>query len=252
MGLEPKKYSVIGLSVAATTYEAATTWCRTKALLADRPYTVSAANTHLASHARHNREFGKVMSCFDLICPDGMPLVWSLNSKLSGAQKLTDRVYGPTLMLSVLEATEGASGESHFFLGGQKSTLEKLTRRFDQNEIADSYSPPFGEWGPGEHQKIIDLIQSSGAKYVWVGLGCPKQEEWIVKHLSKLPPAVYFGVGAAFAFHAGEVRQAPSIFQKVGMEWFYRLLAEPRRLWKRYAVYNSLFVFYTLKDLLKN
>lgn len=243
-----RKVSVIGLPVAVTTYEEATAWSRAKAALGDRAYAVSAANTHLAAHARQHRAFAEAMSKFDLICPDGMPLVWSLNRQLPEASGLKERVYGPTLMLSVLEATKGCQEETHFFLGGHQSTLDLLEARFAENHIAGSYSPPFGDWDDEEHQKMIRLIRESGASFVWVGLGCPKQEEWIAQHLEDLPPAIYFGVGAAFAFHTGEVRQAPRWLQKAGLEWLYRLLAEPRRLWKRYAVYNSLFLFYTLKD----
>lgn len=239
---------VIGFPVAVTTYGAATAWCREKADLADRPYAVSAANTHLLSHARHDEEFGAAIAQFDLICPDGMPLIWTLNAQLPKAEKLTDRVYGPTLMLEVMKATEDDSTHSHFLLGGQESTLAKLSSRFPKNHIAGTYSPPFGTWSEAEHRKIQDLIRASGARYVWVGLGCPKQESWIAKHLPTLPPAVYFGIGAAFAFHTGEVKQAPAFIQKSGLEWLFRLCAEPRRLFKRYAVHNSLFLYYTLKD----
>lgn len=243
-----RSLKIISFPVAATDYKEVTTWCREKATAADRPYAVSAANTHLLSLARHNRDFGRVMRRFDLICPDGMPLIWTLNARLPSDKKLKDRVYGPTLMLELLKATEGQGESGHFLLGGKQETLDKLSARFQQNDIAGLYSPPFGEWPAGEHEKIKTLIRESGARFVWLGLGCPKQEQWIADHLESLPPAVYFGVGAAFAFHAGEVRQAPALFQKSGMEWLYRLCAEPRRLWKRYAVHNSLFLFYTVKD----
>ncbi len=239
---------IIGIPVAVTDYAGAARWCRDRALAGDRAYAVSAANTHLLSHARHDEDFGKVMDRFDLICPDGMPLTWSLNAQLPSDQKLRDRVYGPTLMLEVLKETEGRNRHSHFLLGGKQSTLDQLTGRFSRNEIAGSYSPPFGEWPAEENEKIIRLIRESGAKYVWIGLGCPKQEAWLARHLDLLPPAVYFGIGAAFAFHAGEVKQAPAFIQKTGMEWLFRLCAEPRRLWKRYVVHNSLFLFYTVKD----
>lgn len=239
---------IIGFPVAVTHYAEVTDWCLERAALADRPYAVSAANTHLLSHARHDEDFGKVMRSFDLICPDGMPLIWTLNAQLPGSGKLKDRVYGPNLMLELLKATEGKAEQGHFFLGGSQSTLDKLQDRFSDNEIVGVYSPPFGEWPAEEHAKIKDLIRASGAKYVWVGLGCPKQETWIAQHLETLPAALYFGIGAAFAFHAGEVKQAPALVQKLGMEWLFRLCAEPRRLFKRYAVYNSLFLYYLLKD----
>jgi N-acetylglucosaminyldiphosphoundecaprenol N-acetyl-beta-D-mannosaminyltransferase len=246
--IDPDTRNVIGFPVAVTSYAGVTQWCRDAAKFGDRAYAVSAANTHVLSHGRSHQEFGKALRKFDLICPDGTPLVWTINAQLNDEEKLKDRVYGPSLMLEVLSATEGHRDSKHFFLGGQQSTLDKLCERFSTNTIAGSYSPPFGDWESEEHQKIKNLIRDSEASFVWVGLGCPKQEKWIADHLETLPPAVYFGIGAAFAFHTGEVKQAPAFIQKTGMEWLYRLCAEPRRLWKRYAVHNSLFVYYSIKD----
>jgi len=220
-----------------------------KADQGDRAYAVEAANTHVLALANQEEEFGEAISKFDLVCPDGVPLVWSMNRQLGDQEKLSDRVYGPSLMLAVLEATKGKAEHGHFLLGGQQSTLDKLnenfSERYPESKIAASYSPPFGEWPSDEFEKICRLITESKAKYVWVGLGCPKQEKWIAKHLDDLPPAVYFGIGAAFAFHAGEVKQAPPFLQERGMEWLYRLCMEPRRLWKRYFTYNSLFIYYS-------
>ena len=239
--------SVIGLSVAVTTYQKAVEWIKAAAL-EDEVYAVEAANTHVAALARHDDSFGAVMAKFDLITPDGMPLVWSVNRQLEEPNKLKDRVYGPTLMLKTIEATQRQSEFKHFLLGGKQSTLDKLQQRFSndypETEIAGIYSPPFGDWSEGEFERICKKIKDSGANLVWVGLGCPKQEQWIAKHKDQLPTAVYFGIGAAFAFHAGEVSQAPSWIQKCGMEWLYRLCKEPRRLFKRYFIYNSLFVYY--------
>lgn len=246
-----KTVSVINLPVAVTNYDSAIEWIKNAADQADRAYAVEAANTHVAALARHDASYGEAMAKFDLICPDGMPLVWSVNRQLDSSEKLTDRVYGPTLMLKTIEQTEGEAEYKHFLLGGQQSTLDKLNERFAKEQpgtdIVGSYSPPFGEWPEDEFEKICHLIKDSGANLVWVGLGCPKQERWIAKHKEDLPPAVYFGIGAAFAFHAGEVKQAPSFLQKFGLEWFYRLLMEPRRLFKRYFTYNSLFLWYILK-----
>lgn len=271
-----KTINVIGLPVAVTTYKGAIEWIFEHARKGDRAYPVEAANTHVAALARHDKEFGEVMAKFDLICPDGMPLVWSVNRGLkkqlpvAGCQlpggdgddeanhvkKLTDRVYGPTLMLECIEASQGQPDLKHFLFGGKQSTLDKLNKKFTQEyptaNIAGSYSPPFGEWPEGELEKICGLIKESGANHIWVGLGCPKQEKWMVNHKDILPPGCYFGVGAAFAFHAGEVPQAPSIFQKFGMEWFYRMIKEPRRLFKRYFTYNTLFIYYSLRDRMKD
>jgi len=243
-----KLIDVIGLPLAVTTYSDAIEWIEEHALKGDRAYAIEAANTHVAALARSDEEFGSAMKKFDLICPDGMPLVWSINRQLPKQEKLTDRVYGPNLMLNCIKESQGKPQLKHFLLGGAQSTLDKLEAKFAKEfptaEIAGSYSPPFGEWPEGEFEKICNLIKQSGSNHVWVGLGCPKQELWIAKHKEELPPACYFGIGAAFAFHAGEVKQAPAIFQKTGMEWAYRLCKEPRRLFKRYFKYNTLFIYY--------
>ncbi len=196
--------NVIGLPIAATDYAGAVHWILEKASLADRAYAVEAANTHVASLARSDPEFGASMAKFDLITPDGMPLVWSVNAQLPPSE-------------------------------------------FPNSLITGVHSPPFGAWPADETETIIGKIRASGANLVWVGLGCPKQEHWIAKNKHLLPPAVYFGIGAAFAFHAGEVKQAPALFQKTGLEWAYRLAMEPRRLFKRYLTYNSLFLYHTLR-----
>ncbi|QQL45619.1 WecB/TagA/CpsF family glycosyltransferase [Sulfuriroseicoccus oceanibius] len=245
-----KRISVIGLPVACTTYAGAVAWVKAAALKADRAYAVEAANTHVAALARNDGGFGDVMAQFDLICPDGMPLVWALNRQLPDGEKLKDRVYGPTLMLEVMRATQGDPRFRHFLFGGKQSTLDQLETRFGEQfpdtTIAGSYSPPFGEWPDDELERVCGMIRESRANLVWVGLGCPKQERWIASNKEQLPPAVYFGIGAAFAFHAGEVKQAPALVQRLGLEWLFRLCAEPRRLFQRYFKYNSLFIYYLL------
>ncbi len=247
---------VIGLPIAVTNYEKAIEWIKAAALKSDRAYAFEASNTHVAALARHDPSFGEAMAQFDFIAPDGMPLVWSVNWQLEEKDKLKDRVYGPTLMLKTIESTQAEPKFKHFLFGGKQSTLDKLQARFSKDypdtNIVGSYSPPFGEWPEDEFDRICKKIQDSGANFVWVGLGCPKQERWIAKYKDQLPPAVYFGIGAAFAFHAGEVKQAPAWIQKCGAEWFYRLCKEPRRLIKRYFTYNSLFVWYALRDQMKD
>ena len=250
------KIPVIGLPIAATTYTGAVGWILTHATKADRAYAVEAANTHVAALARHDPEFGESMRTFDLIVPDGMPLVWAINIQLPDTEKIPDRVYGPTLMLETLLATRDRGEFRHFLLGGKTSTLTKLKQsfaaRFPGTAIAGMYSPPFGEWPADEFVRVREQIRASGANLIWVGLGCPKQEHWIAKHKDLLPPGVYFGIGAAFAFHAGEVKQSPPIFQKLGLEWAYRLAMEPRRLFKRYFTYNTLFLYHLLRDHMRD
>ncbi len=252
-----KVIPVIGLLTSATTYAGAVTWILDHASRRDRAYAVEAANTHVAALARVDQKFGNAMRSFDLICPDGMPLLWALNSKLEKHERLQDRVYGPNLMLETLKATSSRAAEfKHFLLGGKQSTLDKLQSSFAAKYpdvcIAASHSPPFGPWPDDEFSRICEKIKTSGANLIWVGLGCPKQELWIAEHKDRLPPGVYFGIGAAFAFHAGEVSQAPALIQKYGLEWAYRLAMEPRRLFKRYFTYNSIFVYHLVKDRLTN
>lgn len=247
---------VIGLPIGVTDYAGAVDWILEHAANADRAYAVEAANTHVAALARSDSAFGETMSRFDLVVPDGMPLVWALNRRLPASQKLRDRVYGPTLMLETLKATQGKPGFRHFLLGGRQTTLDKLMTVFASSfpgaVIAGSHSPPFGEWHAHETDRVCEMIRSSGANLIWVGLGCPKQEHWIASHKGRLPPGVYFGIGAAFAFHAGEVKQSPPLLQKFGLEWAYRLAMEPRRLFKRYFTYNTIFLYHLLRDQIKS
>lgn len=247
-----KTIDIIGLPVAVIDYHQAVEWVFEKARLADRAYGVEAASSHVLALARKDPEFKKTMDAFSLICPDGMPVLWSVNRGLSPEEKLIDRVYGPTLMLKTIAASEGHKDLKHFFLGGSISTLEKLQNRFSKEnpeaQIVGVHSPPFREWSDEDLEEMLNVIKQSGANLIWVGLGCPKQETWIANHLEKLSPGCYFGIGAAFAFHAGEIDQAPPMMQKMGLEWFYRLLREPKRLWKRYFVFNSLFIYYTITN----
>ena len=239
---------VLGFPLAVTDYAGAVELVRGWAREAAGPRLVAAANTHLITLARHDAEFGGAIEKFDLLLPDGMPLVWCMN-RFSGAA-MKDRVYGPTFMLRCLEATAGEF--SHFLMGGSEELLEtlrkKLADRFPGLRIAGVYSPPFGPWPEDEDARMIERIAQSGAQFVWVGLGCPKQELWLARNKHRLPPAVYPAVGAAFAFHAGRVKQAPMWMQQLGLEWAFRLLAEPRRLWRRYVVFNTLFLYYLMTD----
>jgi N-acetylglucosaminyldiphosphoundecaprenol N-acetyl-beta-D-mannosaminyltransferase len=243
----PAVCDILGTPVAMTDYARAVALLKAWAREKRRAYAVEAANTHVVTLARRDAEFRAAMARFDLVVPDGMPLVWVMNRVADAG--LEDRVYGPTLMLHCLEASENLG---HFLLGGSEELLaalqEKLRARFPTLNIAGAYSPPFGQWPEGEDEKIFTRIAESGAHFVWVGLGCPKQELWIARHKDRLPPAVYFGIGAAFAFHAGRVKQAPMWMQDRGLEWLFRMVTEPRRLARRFLLFNSLFLFHLVKD----
>jgi N-acetylglucosaminyldiphosphoundecaprenol N-acetyl-beta-D-mannosaminyltransferase len=240
--------TVLDVPVAATDYGGAVAqvlaWARSGA----GPKAVSAANSHGLTLSKHDPAFRQAFANFDLILPDGMPLVWVMNWRLR--EPLRDRVYGPTFMLRCVEAAHGPEW-SHFFLGGSEELLaalrENLLGRFPALRCS-LYSPPFGAWPADEDERIVARIRESGAQFVWIGLGCPKQELWLGRNKHRLPPAVYSAVGAAFAFHAGRLRQAPRWMQSAGLEWFFRVLTEPRRLWRRYLVHISLFIYGVFRE----
>jgi N-acetylglucosaminyldiphosphoundecaprenol N-acetyl-beta-D-mannosaminyltransferase len=251
-----KTSHVLGTPLAVTDYAGAVEQAIAWASQGSAPRCIAAANTHVVTLARREPSFADALARFDLILPDGMPLVWVMNRRLqrAGAPPLRDRVYGPTFMLQCLEATQGEPW-SHLFIGGTEELLaalrEKLTQHFPRLRIAGACAPPFGAWSDEEDARIVETIRASRAQFIWIGLGCPKQERWLARHKPALPPGVYSAVGAAFAFHVGRVRQAPAWMQRLGLEWLFRLLAEPRRLWRRYFVFNSLFLFYLARESLR-
>jgi len=174
--------------------------------------------------------------------PDGMPLVWAMRSW--GAD-IHDRVYGPDFFeLCMSKSVE--SGFKHFLYGSTDETLKKLENnlknKFENVDICGSYAPPFRALTSEEEEGIISKINGSGANIVWVALGAPKQEIFVDKIAERLDALVVVAIGAAFDFHAGTVKQAPDWMQDHGLEWLYRLVQEPKRLWFRYCYYNPLFV----------
>jgi N-acetylglucosaminyldiphosphoundecaprenol N-acetyl-beta-D-mannosaminyltransferase len=178
-----------------------------------------------------------------------MPLVWLL--RLKGVKKQT-RVYGPTLMLHVLGLAAREKIPVGLY-GGDNSTLEILEalmlERFPGLLVVYKFSPPFRPLDKQESTQIIENIAASGARILFVGLGCPKQEIWMAEHNGKVQ-AVMLGVGAAFDFLAGTKPQAPGWMQAVGLEWFFRFTHEPRRLARRYLYNNPRFLFLSAADLL--
>jgi N-acetylglucosaminyldiphosphoundecaprenol N-acetyl-beta-D-mannosaminyltransferase len=244
----PATVPVLRQPLAVIDYAGAVERARTAAR-GSSPFLVAAANTHVVTLARRTPDFAAVLSRFDLVLPDGMPLVWVMNRSLPHA--LRDRVYGPTFMLRCIEATPGPEFR-HFFVGGTPDLLERLSERLRERfpglEIAGTCAPAFPPWPADESDRILARIAEAKAQFVWIGLGCPKQEEWLSRHRDALPAGVYSAVGAAFAFHAGMVRQAPPWMQRHGLEWLFRLASEPRRLFHRYLVYNSLFLAFLVRD----
>ena len=183
--------------------------------------------------------------------PDGMPLVWGMRS---WGAKIKNRVYGPDFFELCMKKSNEL-GFKHFLYGSTEETLEKLGKnlaeKFNAPEIHGSFSPPFRPLTEEEENEIAEKINASGANVVWVALGAPKQEIFVDKIAGKLNAPVVIAIGAAFDFHAGTVKQAPDWLQDHGLEWLYRLIQEPRRLWFRYCYYNPLFVLKFLMERIR-
>jgi N-acetylglucosaminyldiphosphoundecaprenol N-acetyl-beta-D-mannosaminyltransferase len=206
-------------------------------------------NVHSVITARQDPAFGKALEEADMSTPDGMPVTWMLRHIGFPGQQ---RINGPDLMWRFCALAEQRDVPV-FFYGNTEPTLAALRARlllaFPRLQIAGAYSPPFRPLTTAEDEEIVMRINASGAQVVFVSLGCPKQELWMAEHRGRVD-AVMVGVGAAFDYHAGTLKRAPLWMQQRGLEWLYRLCAEPRRLWKRYFVTNSLFVLGAARQLI--
>lgn len=224
----------------ALTFGSATTRILNWAGDGDSRY-VCVANVNNVMTGRADPDFRRMNNEADLVTSDGMPLVWGL--KLLGVPE-AERVYGPELLPRVCEAA-ARGGVPVGFFGGAPDVLEELTARlaarYPALRIVYAHSPPFRPLTNAEDQAAVEAIRRSGARILFVGLGCPKQERWMAAHRGAIP-AVMLGVGAAFDFYAGRKPVAPRWMQRSGLEWLFRLVTEPRRLWRRYVLQNPVFV----------
>jgi N-acetylglucosaminyldiphosphoundecaprenol N-acetyl-beta-D-mannosaminyltransferase len=240
--------SVIDINVNETSYADATSQIRAWAQ-AGESRAVYATSMHGTMEAHDVLAFRNILNRADLVTPDGMPLVWVL--RLKGV-KNQQRTYGPTLMLHILEMAACDKIPVGFY-GAAQDTLERLVMRmktaYPSLEVNYAFSPPFRSLSDQEVMDIRKEIIQSRVRILFVGLGCPRQEKWIDAERGYIP-AVMIGVGAAFDFHAGLKLQAPRWMQKMGLEWLFRLLTEPRRLWKRYFYYIPRFLVLAIADVL--
>ena len=209
---------------------------------------VCICNAHSVVTASQQTEFGAVIAQADLATPDGAPVAWMLRRLGFPRQQ---RINGPDLMRRYC-ALAASLGQSIYLLGGTDEVLERLQcallEEHPMLRIAGACSPPFRALTALEDTAIVDGINASGAAVVWVGLGCPKQELWMHAHRGRVH-AVMIGVGAAFPYLSGMTPRAPAWMQRFGFEWLHRLVGEPRRLWRRYAVTNSYFIAGALRQL---
>ncbi|HZX26993.1 MAG TPA: WecB/TagA/CpsF family glycosyltransferase [Telluria sp.] len=202
---------------------------------------VALCNVHSVVTARRERAFHAVLQLADMCAPDGAPVAWTVGRLRRRPQ---ERINGPDLTLCLM-ARAARDGLRVYLYGATPDTLAAFARtlraRWPDLQLAGMYAPPFRALSAQEDADITNRIVQSGAQLVLVGLGCPKQERWMAAHCGRIP-AVMLGVGAAFDYHAGTLKRAPLWWQQHGLEWFYRLLMEPRRLARRYLVTNTLFL----------
>lgn len=201
--------------------------------------------------ANEDEEFRDILKKSLLATPDGKPVSWYMKSR--GFKRVT-RVCGRDLMRQIFLISR-KKRYKHFFFGGTETTLSKLKnnllKEFPWLDICGMYAPPFREKGEKENDEVISRIILSKPDIVWVGLGSPKQEKWMACNSYRINGAVSIGVGAVFNFYAGIVKSAPVWIQNIGFEWFFRLLCEPKRLWKRYLYGNTKFIYLVLKEAIK-
>ena len=241
---------ILKMPVAVTSYEDAGAWILAAGLERTGCY-VCVSNVHMCMEAFDDPVFCQVVNEADLVVPDGMPLVWGL--KLLGHAKAS-QVRGSDLLLYLCGEAEKA-GIAIGLYGGTEDSLTDfqkfLFRKFPGLRISFAASPPFRELSVNEKTRYVEEINASDCRILFVGIGCPKQEKWMAEHRDKLT-CVMIGVGAAFDFFSGRKKHAPRWMQRLGLEWFFRLASDPRRLWKRYLKHNPRFLYFFGKQILSS
>lgn len=234
--------TILTMPVAVTSYDKTSDLIVLAAQRQQSQY-VCVANVHMCMEAFDSATFNKVVNNADLVVPDGKPLVWAL--KGLGEQQAT-QVRGSDLLLHLCQKAEQLRIPVGLYGGTPESLLDFirfLKKQYPQLTIVFHSSPPFRDLTQTERVDYMEEIRTSGARILFVGIGCPKQENWMAEHKGKLD-CVMIGVGAAFDFFSGRKKHAPRWMQQAGLEWLFRLASEPRRLWKRYLKHNPRFVFY--------
>lgn len=243
----PERVDVIGSRISACGLEMALTALSARLAEGSGGY-VCFTNVHATVEGQRDREFRAITNASFLSMADGKPVYWAGRAK--GARAI-GHAPGPDFLLAALRRFPQ---RRHFFFGSTAAVVQQLVEKLrglvPGLQVCGVLSPPFRPLSDAEKQQHYAIIRNSGAEFVWVGLGAPKQEQWMRDAAAALKPAVLFGVGAAFDFHSGNLRRAPEFMGRLGLEWLYRLSQEPRRLWRRYLVTNSLFLAYLARDFI--
>lgn len=242
--MELTKCNIIGLDILVTNM-AETIELIEKNIEELRGKYICVGNVHTTVMAHDDTHYHTVQSEAAFVLPDGKPLsVYSRKHGFADAERVT----GPDLMLELFKRDNGLR---HYFYGSTEETLamlrEKLLEQYPNLQIAGMVSPPFYELNEAENAEEVRKINESGADIIWVGLGAPKQENWMYDHKDKVH-GVMIGVGAGFDYHAGNIKRAPKWMQKMSLEWLYRLLQDPKRLFKRYLVTNTRYLYLIKKE----
>ena len=241
--------ALLGVHVSAITFEA------TRDRVVNAPRTGERLSVHYVSvntivEANRQPDLMELLNRGDIVAPDGVPLVWL--GRLRGRQMT--RVYGPDSMLAIIDAAQ-EQGLTHYFYGGASGVPEllkaKLEQRYPKMKVVGMYSPPFRAPTSEEDEAEVRRINEAKPDFVWIGFGSPKQDRWVADHRHRLDAAAVLAVGAAFDYNAGLLRKAPGWMQRSGLQWFFRLVTEPLRLWKRYTVSNARFLWLLAKDSIK-
>ncbi len=244
----PPRSSVVGTPISMTSYGEVLDSIDNRP--ADRGMVVTVCNVHSVMSARSAPDLAASLRESDIATPDGVPLVWALRWTANPEQ---ERVYGPEIMRRSLEDIDGRAWR-HYLYGSTEETLTALVAAIEgfapNAQIVGTHAPPFRPLTDEEQAADLEAIRASGADVVWVGLGMPKQEIWMRSVRDELPGIALLGVGAAFDFLAGTVPQAPPWMQSAGLEWLYRLIKEPRRLWRRYIWNNPAYVALVARQVL--
>lgn len=240
-----RKHAILGVMIDAVDYRVAAEHI-VRAAHERRPYAVSALAVHGTMTGLLDPEQRYRLNKYDLVVPDGQPVRWALN--LLHKTQLRDRVYGPKLTLEVLSKM-ASEGLSIYLYGSTQNVIQSLrkalARRFPELQIAGAEPSQFRSLTPDERNRLVERVHACGARLLLAGLGCPRQEifAYEMRNLVSMP---VLAIGAAFPFIAGALPQAPEWMQDRGLEWLYRLVQEPRRLWKRYIFFNPAYLFCVL------
>ena len=244
----PNKFYILDVGISAIDMDDACGFVKDAVSKKQKKYICVCPVSTIMECRRDARVLASVNSA-DLATPDGMPTVWI--GKMLGYKNIK-RVYGPDLMETICGISK-KKGYKNFFYGSTDTVLKKLTENLTNAYpglvVSGAYSPPFRQLIEKADDEVVSMINATESDIIWVGLGSPKQDLWMHQHRDRINAPVMIGVGAAFDFLAGTKPQAPRWMRNIGFEWLFRLITEPKRLWRRYLIDNTLFVYYVVLDL---